>query len=408
LDWDPYATAWNAKFKRLKAYKKENGDCNVPLRYPEDLELGRWVGNMRNQRRRDKLSEARIQLLDSIGFEWELLDKLRDIVWETQFKALQEYHKQTGNCDVPPGYNDSLLNWVRTQRAKAKNVSLTTDQFRRLDELGFTWDAGADAAWEAQFKTLEAYYRENGDCNVPAEWKQNPMLGRWVSGLRKKRKDGHLTTEQIQRLDKMGFDWDPNDNRWEERFAELKAWAEKKRHCRFPVENSVLGKWVSHQRADRKKKILSPARIKRLDEIGFEWDPIKGSWNDWFIKLEAYQKKNGHCNVPGKAGDGLGNWVVNQRQIRKRGGMPEDRIQLLDSIGFHWDQKAEERQALWDTRFAELKAYKKEYGHCNVPKDGSTLGTWVQAQRRGYKKGTLAEDRTRRLNAIGFVWNTKL
>ena len=64
----------------------------------------------------------------------------------------------------------------------------------------------------------------------------------------------------------------------------------------------------------------------------------------------------------------------------------------------------------------ELKNYKKEQKHTNVPKNkpkttelqrGWTkeLGSWVDNQRQFYKNNKLSEDRVDQLNEIGFVWN---
>jgi hypothetical protein len=49
------------------------------------------------------------------------------------------------------------------------------------------------------------------NCNVPQKYKDNSKLGRWVNKQRKKKKNptkyGHLTEEQIQDLESLGFIW---------------------------------------------------------------------------------------------------------------------------------------------------------------------------------------------------------
>lgn len=49
----------------------------------------------------------------------------------------------------------------------------------------------------------------------------------------------------------------------------------------------------------------------------------------------------------------------------ERTSMTTDRKARLESIGFKWAKA--KGQANWDMRFKELKAFKKEFGHCNVP-----------------------------------------
>ena len=83
-----------------------------------------------------------------------------------------------------------------------------------------------------------------------------------------------LEKDRFQRLEKIGFQWDPQADQWEERFAELKAFKKKYGHCNVPLhckEKPQLARWVSKQRTVKARGKLSPDRIKRLEEIGFQW-----------------------------------------------------------------------------------------------------------------------------------------
>jgi len=69
---------------------------------------------------------------------------------------------------------------------------------------------------------------------------------------------------------------------------------------------------------------------------------------------------------------------------------------LLNEVGFAWNKS-------W-----RLERYIEAHGDCLVPrhfktKEGVKLGNWVSCQR--YRKGSLSEEQTRRLNEVGFVWN---
>jgi hypothetical protein len=59
---------WDGFYKTLSAYKKQHGDCEVPLRYTEDRRLGAWVESQR--RDREKLSSGQRKQLDDLGFDW--------------------------------------------------------------------------------------------------------------------------------------------------------------------------------------------------------------------------------------------------------------------------------------------------------------------------------------------------
>src|ERR1700674_2497444 len=69
--------------------------------------------------------------------------------------------------------------------------------------------------------------------------------------------------------------------------------------------------------------------------------------------------------------------------------------------------KQKYRDAAWELRFEELKAYRRQHGHCQVPsrsKKYPSLGHWVSYQRVLHRSGRLNGARTRRLDQIGFDW----
>ena len=52
----------------LVEYRAEHGDCNVPA---DQSRLSRWMGSIRTKYKRNEISEKRIKLLESLGFEWK-------------------------------------------------------------------------------------------------------------------------------------------------------------------------------------------------------------------------------------------------------------------------------------------------------------------------------------------------
>jgi hypothetical protein len=107
-----------------------------------------------------------------------------------------------------------------------------------------------------------------------------------------------------------------------------------------------------------------------------------------FFALMAFKAKLGTFNVPVQTK--LGKWVTRQRQeysklqrkkidLNRCHELSEERIQVLDSLGFIWDTMLHENDRRWNQRFEELKHWKEEHGHCNVPQSTS-LGQWVKIQ----------------------------
>ena len=69
----------------------------------------------------------------------------------------------------------------------------------------------------------------------------------------------------------------------------------------------------------------------------------------------------------------------------------------------------------WDTYYLAAKQWYQEKGNLRIPKSyitasGLTLGSWIQTQRRVYSgtvTGSLTEEKVRKLNEIGMIWDTR-
>ena len=91
---------------------------------------------------------------------------------------------------------------------------------------------------------------------------------------------------------------------------------------------------------------LSPDRIKRLEEIGFQWEVYDAAFEKHCRELIAFKEEFGHCNVPIIYQDNfsLGHWCssVRTHYYRFQNGMEaihkfkKDWIELLEGLGFQW------------------------------------------------------------------------
>ncbi len=126
---------------------------------------------------------------------------------------------------------------------------------------------------------------------------------------------------------------------WEQGFAALCKFRAREGHCcpsRDHVEDTFrLGVWVDNQRS--RKGLLPLARQRRLDAIGFIWDWREHQWEQGFLALFQFKRREGHCCVPRFHAEGkyrLGEWVYTQR--RNRTLMSAERKARLNTIGFVW------------------------------------------------------------------------
>ena len=93
-------------------------------------------------------------------------------------------------------------------------------------------------------------------------------------------------------------------------------------------------------------------RRKRLDAIGFVWDPLEEAWEEGFAALKKFKAREGHCLVPEAHVEGtfkLGT-VGRVTSADPRDTMSAERRQRLDAIGFVWDPL----EGAWEEGFAAL------------------------------------------------------
>ena len=338
---------------------------------------------------------------------WDKISQLGNGNWDLRFEELVAYQKEHGNVQVPRYYAGSraLTNWLTTQRSLYRNGKLWPDRASKLEKLGVDFGASHEASWMEMFEALRDFHAENDHCKVPTTYRGNLSLGTWV-GAQRQAKD-RLAPDRIKLLESVGFTWDLYSDVWFENLNSLKSFKEQHGHCNVPqvyAPDPKLGRWVIHQRSSKAK--LSADKISRLDELGFDWDPAGSQLEAMFVKLDAFKAAHGHCDVPQDypANPSLGAWLDSLRRKYRVGKMPPQLIQRLDLLGVVWAPRADS----WSEMFSKLQEFKNQNGHCNVTAgypQKSVLGAWVDKQRSNFRRATIAPDRKKQLDDIGFVWN---
>jgi hypothetical protein len=149
-------------------------------------------------------------------------------------------------CDLRPS-NKPLGQWVVRQRhyykllKEGKNSPMTTERIDSLNELDFEWSSGKETSnpstvWDVRLQELATYKQQNkGETNVPQGFQTNKPLGNWVSmnqriqfKLLQDGKKSHMTTERIESLNKLDFEWSTprkgnttTSATWDDRLQEL-------------------------------------------------------------------------------------------------------------------------------------------------------------------------------------------
>ena len=254
-----YEHHWHNKFEELKAYRKKHNTCNVPRSHSS---LGIWVGTQRAYRKTGKLTQDRIDKLESIGFIWDISEYL----WLEKIEMLKKYKKKHKHCYVRQK-EKTLGSWVNMQRRLYYKGELSQEKIEQLDSIGFVWDIEA-YRWNSKIELLKAYKKKHRHCNVE---RKEGSLGKWVILQRVLYEHRALEEERIQELNSIGFIWNVEEHQWLEKFKLLKEYKKKHKNCNVSRKDGELGEWVYRQRILYYQGKMPQDKIEKLNEIDFVW-----------------------------------------------------------------------------------------------------------------------------------------
>jgi Holliday junction resolvasome RuvABC DNA-binding subunit len=135
---------------------------------------------------------------------------------------------------------------------------------------------------------------------------------------------------------------------FESRIEQLQAFKEQHGHLKVTDKlDKSLSRFCVCTRTARRNpeegKSLSEEKIQALDQLGFDWDPLKDkvtSFEERMLQLSAFKEKNGHIRVTKTDDKSLGDFCNNVRRARREPGsgiaISEERISALDELGFDW------------------------------------------------------------------------
>ena len=373
----------------------------------------------------DQIINEKFKIIDEVRNCRELFEKLNDALtatWDMYYTSAKQYYQENGNLEVPARYiteeGYALGSWLNNQKAIRKGTiagKLTEDQIQKLDSIGMIWDS-LDYFWEQNFKLAKEYYLAHGNLDIQTNYRSEDgkNLGNWILRQRQLYKSNSLTDDQIKKLDSIGMDWmDRVDRIWENGFIEAKNYAEEYGNLSVPKNyrskiNFPLGIWIQRQRSLYKNNKIPDGRIKRLTDIGMNWNP--DNWEHRFDLVKQYYEEHGNINISQKEviqGIWLGKWIVSQKKAMKEGKLTNEQLEMLKTLPMEEVGRKDNR---WWSMYEEAKKYYEEFGNLNIPinyltSNGKKLSDWIIRQRRNYKLGKMPSEHKEKLDEIGFIWD---
>ncbi len=175
-----------------------------------------------------------------------------------------------------------------------------------------------------------------------------------------------------------------------------------------------LGRWVHQQRKSLRAGELDPHRKDLLDEAGMVWEPGEEAWEDKLAELRSYRRATGHLAPRQDAvwGDAEGELVpVGQHManLRRKGGLGKDpqraetRAAQLAEIDPDWNCPW---PLDWQRHYKVLADLVDADGVLpaiapGVLFEGDDLGRWLTRQREAGTWTQLSAEQQERLSRLG-------
>ncbi|MCF6361293.1 MAG: helicase associated domain-containing protein [Cyclobacteriaceae bacterium] len=195
-------------------------------------------------------------------------------IWHQHYATLIAFQKSTGR--EYPNASDpevKLYHWCKNQRRFYTKNQMSQERKGFLDKINFRWNT-LHYSFEVRLQQLLAFKKEHGTLHVSQvkydKTSDVHKLSRWVNEIRRMYNENRISMDRIKQLDKIGFIWNMEDERFASNLFKLKRYHKQNGHFDVPQtgRNKKLGEWIAQVRC---RGLAKRHYIKALDDIGFEW-----------------------------------------------------------------------------------------------------------------------------------------
>ena len=272
---------WRHAFELLADYSARRGTAVLTDEITFDgVDLQAWTVTQRDAYSELRLSDNSIQLLEGLpGWDWDA-DNAR---WVQGIAAANLYIGSYGSLEEVD--RDTrvgafrLGHWIQRCREDHRADTMPAARAAALEALpGWSWKQPTVESWNDGLEALRRFISRVGHA-APSQGEvvDGFALGWWVTRRRRDYRAGTLSGERTAELEALpGWQWDPNEHRWQDGFAGVAGYVEVHGHA-SPVrgerfEGYPVGDWVRTQRTARSRGRLSSIRTSRLESLtGWHW-----------------------------------------------------------------------------------------------------------------------------------------
>ncbi len=215
---DSNKESWNDKFLYLKNYCEEKGtfpNYKDKIGSKNKVDYGPWAHSQITSYKAGKLSNEKINQLESIGFEWieDGRKKSSEKNWDETFESLKQWlstHKGSfpNNSSSKDPLEKELIKFINNNRNWNKE-DFPKDRKQKLDSIGFAryknpQKEKLDKQWDENFDKAKEQLKTYGKIPYTVDGKVSP-ISKWISNQKEQFKKNKLSEERIKQLKEIGI-----------------------------------------------------------------------------------------------------------------------------------------------------------------------------------------------------------
>lgn len=294
--------------------------------------------------------------------------------WDFCYSILQEFYHEYGQYPHSRTCYRGIKigRWLSEQILYIQHNSLSVARKERLEMLP-GWSTflierqPTRRTFDDYYKELLVYFEREGHIDIPQSY-INPStgckLGLYLTRLRNIRKKtdrGHLSQDQINRLNALGMKWVKREHPYRDfdyYYQQLIKFYRREGHIKVPTRfidpdtGCHLGNFINCVRQAKRGTghdiVLTDRQIEMLNDLGMVWQ-VQASplpFDTYYEELLRYYRREGHIRVPGnyivpENGCKLGKYIQRMRAIRagtaSSGFITQEQIAKLDAMGMVWN-----------------------------------------------------------------------
>ena len=294
--------------------------------------------------------------------------------WDFCYSILQEFYHEYGQYPHSRTCYRGIKigRWLSEQILYIQHNSLSVARKERLEMLP-GWSTflierqPTRRTFDDYYKELLVYFEREGHIDIPQSY-INPStgckLGLYLTRLRNIRKKtdrGHLSQDQINRLNALGMKWVKREHPYRDfdyYYQQLIKFYRREGHIKVPTRfidpdtGCHLGNFINCVRQGKRGTghdiVLTDRQIEMLNDLGMVWQ-VQASplpFDTYYEELLRYYRREGHIRVPGnyivpENGCKLGKFIQRMRAIRagtaSSGFITQEQIAKLDAMGMVWN-----------------------------------------------------------------------